>query len=157
MSRKRAAGRGVAFGDFDNDGDLDILIVDVNRPPALLRNDTDGGYHWLKVLLRGTKSNRSALGATVIAAYGGRKQAQTVLAQSSYLSVNDRRLHFGLGQATAADLEIRWPSGAVERVGNVAADLLVVIQEGAGVIRSERFAAAGKSKEPGRPAEAGRP
>jgi len=131
--------RGVAFGDFDNDGDIDILIVNQNEPPSLLRNDVSGGHHWLKVLLVGTASNRSAIGAQVVATYGDRRQAQAVLAQSSYLSANDRRLHFGLGPATAASLEIRWPNGASEKVADVAADQLVVIREGSGVIRSERF------------------
>jgi hypothetical protein len=131
--------RGVAFGDFDNDGDVDILIVNMNEPPSLLRNDMSGEHHWLKVLLVGTASNRSAIGAQVVAAYGERRQAQAVLAQSSYLSANDRRLHFGLGAATSADLEIRWPNGGQERVANVAADQLVVIREGSGVVRRERF------------------
>jgi hypothetical protein len=128
--------RGAAFGDFDNDGDIDILIVNLNEPPSLLRNDTAGGGHWLKVLLEGTKSNRSAIGAQVVATYGEMKQAQAVLAQSSYLSVNDRRLHFGLGAATTADLEILWPSGARESIAKVAADQLVVIREGSGIVRS---------------------
>jgi hypothetical protein len=131
--------RGVAFGDFDNDGDLDILIMNMNEPPSLLRNDLSGSNHWLKVLLEGTKSNRSAIGAQVTAVYGGRRQAQAVLGQSSYLSVNDRRLHFGLGAATAADLEIRWPNGATEKVAGVAADQLVVVREGAGVARAEKW------------------
>ena len=131
--------RGVAFGDFDNDGDIDILIVNLNEPPSLLRNDLSGTNHWLKVLLVGVASNRSAIGAQVVAAYGGRKQAQAVLAQSSYLSVHDRRLHFGLGPATAASLEIRWPNGAVERIAEVAAGQLVVIREGSGVVRRERW------------------
>jgi hypothetical protein len=131
--------RGVAFGDFDNDGDIDILVVNQNEPPSLLRNDATGGHHWLKVLLIGSRSNRSAIGAQVIAEYGGRKQAAAVLAQSSYLSVNDRRLHFGLGAAVSASLEIRWPNGEVERVPDVQADRLVVIREGAGVVRSEKF------------------
>ena len=131
--------RGVAFGDFDNDGDLDILIMNMNEPPSLLRNDVTGGGHWLKVLLIGTTSNRSAIGAQVAAEYGGRRQVQAVLAQSSYLSVNDRRLHFGLGSAAAANLEIRWPNGGQEKVAGLAADQLVVIREGAGVIRKERF------------------
>jgi hypothetical protein len=131
--------RGVAFGDFDNDGDLDILIVNMNEPPSLLRNDVSGGNHWLKVLLVGTNSNRSAIGAQVTAVYGGRRQAQAVMGQSSYLSVNDRRLHFGLGSATAADLEIRWPSGATEKVAGVAADQLVVVREGSGVARAEKL------------------
>jgi enediyne biosynthesis protein E4 len=79
----------------------------------------------------------------VVASYGGRRQARAVLAQSSYLSVNDRRLHFGLGSATSADLEIRWPSGGVEKIAGVMADRLVTIQEGAGVVRSERLKPAG--------------
>jgi hypothetical protein len=131
--------RGAAFGDFDNDGDVDILIVNMNEPPSLLRNDMSGGGHWLKVLLIGTVSNRSAIGAQVVATYGERKQAQAVLAQSSYLSVNDRRLHFGLGAATAANLEIHWPNGGRESVANVAAGQLVVIREGSGIIRFERW------------------
>jgi hypothetical protein len=131
--------RGGAFGDFDNDGDIDILIVNLNEPPSLLRNDVTGGNHWLKVLLVGVNSNRSAIGARVIASYGGHKQAQSVMAQSSYLSVSDRRLHFGLGQATSADLEIHWPNGAQEKVSAVAAHRLVVIQEGAGIVRSQSW------------------
>jgi len=131
--------RGVAFGDFDNDGDIDLLIVNMNEAPSLLRNDVTGNNHWLKVLLNGTVSNRSAIGAQVTATYGGRRQVQSVLAQSSYLSVNDRRLHYGLGEATSADLDIMWPNGASEQIKNVEADQLVVIREGAGVIRTERF------------------
>ena len=129
----------MAFGDFDNDGDIDILIMNMNEPPSLLRNDMSGANHWLKVLLVGTESNRSAIGAQVVAAYGERRQAQAVLAQSSYLSVNDRRLHFGLGPATSANLEIRWPNGGRENVPDVAADQLVVIREGSGIIRVDRF------------------
>jgi len=102
--------RGAAFGDFDNDGDIDILIMNMNEPPSLLRNDCDRSNDWLKVLLEGVESNRSAIGATVVVSYGDRRQAQAVLAQSSYLSVNDRRLHFGLGSQEKADIEIRWPS-----------------------------------------------
>jgi hypothetical protein len=131
--------RGVAFGDFDNDGDLDILIMNMNEPPSLLRNDVSGGGRWLKVLLQGTTSNRSAIGAQVVVTYGDRKQAQAVMAQSSYLSVNDRRLHFGLGPAASATVEIRWPNGAQEKIGDVAADQLIVVREGSGVIRSERY------------------
>ena len=135
--------RGVAFGDFDNDGDVDILIVNVNEPPSLLRNDVSGADHWLKVLLSGTASNRSAIGAQVVVTYGERKQAQAVLAQSSYLSVNDRRLHFGLGSAATASVEVRWPNGGHETIAEVAADQLVVIKEGSGVVRTERFGRGG--------------
>ncbi|MFN7993434.1 MAG: CRTAC1 family protein [Bryobacteraceae bacterium] len=136
------ASRGVAFGDFDNDGDVDILIMNQNEPPSLLRNDMSGADHWLKVKLVGVQSNRSAIGATVIATYGTKKQAQAVLGQSSYLSVSDRRLHFGLGQAATADLEIRWPNGRRELVGHVAADRLVTIKEGSGIVATDVFSAA---------------
>src|SRR4029077_20181867 len=84
--------RGAAFGDFDNDGDMDVLIMNMNEPPSLFRNDVSGSNHWLKVLLVGGESNRSAIGAQVVATYGGRKQVQAVMAQSSYLSANDRRM-----------------------------------------------------------------
>jgi enediyne biosynthesis protein E4 len=91
------------------------------------------------VLLIGSTSNRSAIGARVIANYDGQKQAQSVMAQSSYLSVNDRRLHYGLGRAESADLEIWWPSGRQEKIASVAADQLVVIREGSGVVRADNF------------------
>jgi len=131
--------RGCAFGDFDNDGDVDILVMNMNEPPSLLRNDVSGNGHWLKVLLIGVQSNRSAIGARVVARYGNRTQAQEVTAQSSFYSANDRRLHFGLGAATAADVTIRWPNGDEERVPNVEADQLVVIREGAGILRRQKF------------------
>lgn len=131
--------RGAIFGDFDNDGDVDVLIVNLNEPPSLLRNDVKGGNHWLKVRLEGVASNRSAIGATVVAVYGGKRQAKAVLAQSSYLSANDRRLHFGLGAETKADLEIVWPNGTREKIAGVAADRLVVIREGSGIVGSQMF------------------
>ena len=131
--------RGCAFGDFDNDGDVDVLVLNMNEPPSLLRNDVSGGGHWLKVLLVGVTSNRSAIGARVVARYGERSQVQEVQAQSSFYSTNDRRLHFGLGAAASAELTIRWPSGAVERIANVDADQLVVVREGKGIERRQRF------------------
>jgi hypothetical protein len=132
------ASRGCAFGDFDNDGDIDALIVNLNEPPSLLRNDASASNHWLKIKLVGTKSNRSAIGATVVANYGGKRQAQAVTSQSSFYSANDLRLHFGLGAAESADLEVRWPSGAREAFTSVAADRLVAIEEGKG-LRSTRL------------------
>jgi len=131
--------RGCAFGDFDNDGDVDVLVMNMNEPPSLLRNDVSGGGHWLKVLLVGVKSNRSAIGARVVARYAGRSQAQEVTAQSSFYSANDRRLHFGLGAATSADLMIRWPNGTTEKVPAVKADQLVVIREGEGMVRQQKL------------------
>ena len=126
--------RGCAFGDFDNDGDLDILIVNLNEPPSLLRNDLQGASHWLKLKLVGTKSNRSAIGARVVVRYGKKTQAQEVLSQSSFYSVNDTRLHFGLGPEKSADLSIRWPSGLHEELKGIAADQLIVVKEGAGIV-----------------------
>jgi hypothetical protein len=114
--------RGCAFGDFDNDGDLDILILNMNAAPSLLRNDLKGTHHWLKVKLVGTKSNRSAM------------------SQSSYFSCNDSRLHFGLGQATTADLTIHWPSGLVEKYPGVKCDQLITIREAHGVIPNAGWA-----------------
>ncbi len=134
------ASRGAAFGDFDNDGDVDVLVVNLNEPPSLLRNDVTGSNRWLKVKLIGTKSNRSAIGATVIASYGGKRQAQPVTSQSSFYSANDLRLHFGLGAAEFADLEVRWPSGARESFTKVQANRLVTIQEGKGIVSSRSLA-----------------
>jgi hypothetical protein len=131
--------RGCAFGDFDNDGDMDVLIFNMNEPPSLLRNDVSGSGHWLKVLLQGVKSNRSAIGSRVTARYGGRVQTQEVTAQSSFYSVNDRRLHFGLGAAESADLTVRWTNGLVETYPKVAADQLIAIREGGGIVRRESF------------------
>ncbi len=104
-----------AFGDFDNDGDIDVLVVNLNEPPSLLRNDVSGGANWLKVKLVGVKSNRSAIGGRVTARYGSKKQAQEILSQSCFYSASDLRLHFGLGAEDHASLEIRWPNGAREQ------------------------------------------
>ena len=131
--------RGCAFGDFDNDGDVDILIVNLNQPPSLLRNDLAGRANWLKVKLTGVDSNRSAIGATVIASYGGRRQAQAVLSQSSFHSANDSRLHFGLGEASSADLEVRWPTGKTEAYPGVKANALIRIEEGTGIVGREQW------------------
>jgi hypothetical protein len=129
--------RGCAFGDFDNDGDLDLLIVNLNEPPSLLRNDVKGENRWLKLKLKGTKSNRSAIGARALVRYGGRQQLQEVLGQAGFLSVNDRRLHFGLGAESTADVEVRWPSGILQSFKGVASNRLVTIDETRGIVDSQ--------------------
>jgi hypothetical protein len=128
--------RGCAFGDFDNDGDVDMVVVNLNEPPSLLRNDLAGNANWLKVFLVGTKSNRSAIGSTVTVRYGGKVQAQAVMAQSSFYSVNDRRLHFGLGSNTHADIQIHWTNGLIEHYPGVAANQLMTAKEGKGMSQS---------------------
>jgi hypothetical protein len=126
--------RGCAFGDFDNDGDVDIVIVNLNEAPSLLRNDVSGTNSWLKVKLIGTKSNRSAIGARVTVNAGKALQTQEVMSQSSFLSASDFRLHFGLGDAKSGEVRVRWPSGTWQDIGSVAANQLVTIKEGTGVV-----------------------
>lgn len=126
--------RGCAFGDFDNDGDLDILVLNMNEPPSLLRNDLKGKQNWIKIKLEGVKSNRSAIGARVLVHYGGKTQAQALLSQSSFYSCNDPRLHFGLGASRTVDVEIYWPSGLHEQLKNIAPGQLVTFREGTGIV-----------------------
>ena len=127
--------RGAAFGDFDNDGDVDILVFNMNEPPSLLRNDLRGGRGWIAVKLEGTRSDRAALGATVRVTANGRTQARAALSQASYYSHDDLRLHFGLGDATRADaIEVHWPGGSVETVRDVPGRRVVTIREGAGIV-----------------------
>jgi hypothetical protein len=133
--------RGCAFGDFDNDGDVDVLVMNMNEPPSLLRNEYNterrrGPNNWLALKLTGTKSNRSAIGARVTVAVGARVQTQEVTSQSSYYSHNDQRLHFGMGPSLKADrIDIRWPTGKVETINDVAVNQVVKIKEGAGVVK----------------------
>jgi len=129
--------RGCAFGDFDNDGDVDILIVNLNEPPSLLRNDLRAKHNWIKVKLEGVKSNRSAIGARVLVRYGGKVQAQAVLSQASFYSGNDPRLHFGLGIFDSVDIEVFWPNGLHEKFKAVGTNQLVTLREGAGIVPSK--------------------
>ena len=129
--------RGCAFGDFDNDGDLDVLIVNMNEPPSLLRNDMKAKRNWVKVKLEGVKSNRSAIGARVVARYGGKAQVQAVLSQSSFYSCNDSRLHFGLGSLNFVDLDIYWPNGLHEQYKKIAANQLITMREGSGIVSNK--------------------
>jgi enediyne biosynthesis protein E4 len=128
--------RGCAFGDFDNDGDLDILVINLNEPPSLLRNDVTGNNSWLKVKLVGTKSNRSAIGARVVVTTQDSMQTQEVQSQSSFLSCNDPRLHFGLGTAKSAEVKIRWPNGDWETLPTVGLNKLITVKEGTGIVPS---------------------
>jgi enediyne biosynthesis protein E4 len=122
--------RGAAFGDYDNDGFIEVLINNQNEPPSLLRHGSRRPNHWILLKLVGTRSNRSALGAKVGLTAAGHTQTDEVRAGGSYLSQNDLRLHFGLGPAERVDrIEIEWPSGARQTLSGVAADRVVTIEE----------------------------
>ena len=125
------ASRGAAFGDYDEDGDIDVIVNDLGGPPMLLRND--GGNragHWIILRLVGTKSNRNAVGARVTLKAGGLTQVDEVRSGDSYLSHSDWRLHFGLGAATQVDeVIIRWPTGEIEKHTKLPADRVMTLTE----------------------------
>jgi hypothetical protein len=130
------ASRGCAFGDFDNDGDIDVVINPVNDFPVLLRTDSATNNNWISIKLIGAKSNRNGVGARIKVIADGRTQIGEVRSGGSYYSQNDMRVHFGLGKATKAQtIEARWPSGAVDTLNDVAAGQVVFIKEGSGQIK----------------------
>jgi hypothetical protein len=141
-----AACRGCAFGDFDNDGDIDVVVNTVNDYPQLLRCDSKLANNWIKVRTIGTKSNRSGIGArlTCVTRVPGeskpQRQIDEVRSGGSYISQNDLRVHFGLGKAEQVDLlEIRWPSGQVDTIKDVKVNQQLFVKEGEGVIRTMQF------------------
>jgi len=132
--------RGLAAGDVDNDGDLDLLVTNNGQSADLLRNDRTGG-HALLVRTIGTESNRDGIGAVVRVTAGGRTQVREVRAGSSYLGQHDPRVHVGLGRATSADrVEVQWPSGRLDVLRDVAAGQIVTIREGSGLAGRTPFA-----------------
>lgn len=124
-------GRGAAFGDYDNDGDVDIFVVNNGESGQLLRNDGGNQHHWLEVRLTGTKSNRSAIGAKVSVITAEARQVQQVGSQGPYCSQNSPVQHFGIGTQTHVDsLIITWPSGSRQHFANLPADQILIIEEG---------------------------
>ncbi len=128
-----AAARGAAFGDFDDDGDVDVLVNNVHAPPDLFRLESDPLRHWIAFRLRGTRSARDAIGARVRLLAGGVERVEEVRGGGSYLSQNDLRVNFGLGELTRVErVEVRWPTGALEAWNEPAIDRTHVLTEGAG-------------------------
>jgi hypothetical protein len=138
--------RGAAFGDFDNDGDIDVVVNTVNDYPQLLRCDSKLANNWIKIRTIGTKSNRSGIGSRLVCVThlpeGAKphRQIDEVRSGGGYFSQNDLRVHFGLGKAEKVDLlEIRWPSGQVDTLKDVKANQVVFVKEGEGIMRTMQF------------------
>jgi hypothetical protein len=132
--------RGVAFGDLNNDGSVDMVVFNVGAPPSLFLNETRNSNHRVLFKLSGTKSNRGAVGARITLTSASRSQIEEIKAGSSYLSTNDPRLHFGLGSDSVIDkVEIRWPNGSVDVLKNLAADAIYSIVEGQGIAGTIRL------------------
>jgi len=135
---ERFSSRGAAFGDYDNDGDIDALVLNMNDRPSLLRNDGGNQKNWIKIKLIGTKANRTAIGARVRVTTGTHIQMDEVHSGSSVMSQCDLRLHFGLGKSQTVDLlEVKWPTTQkIERFRQVKANQILTIREGSGIIES---------------------
>jgi len=132
--------RGAAFGDIANNGNVDVVVLNVGEPPSLLLTNSRTQNHRVLFHLVGTKSNRAAIGARVTIHAGSLTQFDEVRGGGSYLSQNDLRMHFGLGSATKMEsVEIRWPSGKIEALKDVPADKIYTIVEGAGIQNSASF------------------
>jgi hypothetical protein len=138
--RRPRSGRGVAVADYDNDGDPDVLLLSAAEPPVLLRNDGGNRRHWLGVRLVGTRSGPDAIGARVSVAAAGRTIVRSRVGGASYLTASDPRLLFGLGASRRADaVEVRWPSGRVDRFENLAGDRYVTLTEGSSEVTPSKM------------------
>jgi len=138
--REENLARGCAFGDFDNDGDVDVIINNLDGPPTLLRNDGGNKNNWIMIKCIGTRSNRSGIGTRVKVTSIDHSQIAEVMSGSSYYSQNDLRLHFGLAKATkVSGIEISWPSGLKESFKDVGANQLLIVQETKGIIEGRKF------------------
>jgi enediyne biosynthesis protein E4 len=138
--KQNRVSRGLAIGDLFNDGNIDMVVSDLDGSPMILRNHGVPGRHWVSFELAGTKSNRLAIGARVKIVSGGMTQTDEIHSGGSYLSQNDLRVHFGLGSASTIDsVEIRWPSGNIEKLANLSADQYYAVREEHGIVRHEEI------------------
>jgi enediyne biosynthesis protein E4 len=130
-----SSSRGLAIGDFWNDGKLSVVVSNMNAPPSLLINQVKNGNHWVAIKTEGVKSNRDGLGARIRVKVGARVLVDEVRSGSSYISNNDRRVHFGLGSVAQIDwIEIHWPSGLTETFEKPGVDRVLALKEGAGKV-----------------------
>lgn len=133
--RQTRSSRGAAFGDYDDDGDIDVVVMNMADQVSLLRNDLPRQSNWIRLSVRGTRSNRAAIGSLVTIEAGGSRQSRPVMSQSSYVSHNDLRVHFGLGDSERVDaIRVRWPSGEEEEFPGAAAGATWLLAEGSGEI-----------------------
>jgi len=145
--KERRVSRGLAVGDLFNDGNMDVVISDLDGSPMILRNRGVAGRHWVSFELAGTKSNRLALNARIKIVGGGVTQTDEIHSGGSYLSQNDLRVHFGLGAAKRIDsVEIHWPSGKTETLSDLASDQFYSVLEGQGIVPAERIRPAAVKK-----------
>ena len=137
---EKFSSRGCAFGDYDNDGDIDVLVLNMNDPPSLLRNDGGNKNNWIKLKLTGTKCNRTAIGARVYVTTGKHRQMDEVHCGTSVMSQSDLRLHFGIGQAKVVDMiQVKWPTTQkIETFHNIPANHILTIREGSGIVKTDK-------------------
>ncbi len=138
LGQKRSS-RGLGVGDLFNDGQMDVVVEDIDGPPMILRNHGVAARHWVSFELAGTKSNRLAIGARIKLTAAGVVQTDQIRSGGSYLSQSDFRVHFGLGAATRIDsVEIRWPSGVMDVLKNLEADTFYAVLEGKGIVPAQQ-------------------
>src|SRR5437763_3825959 len=142
---EQRVGRCVAFGDIDNDGDIDLVINDLDAPPQLLRNDGGNAQNAVLIKTVGSKSNRDGIGARVKVVAGALTQLDEVRSGGSYISQSDLRLHFGLEKRTKIDLiEVRWPSGTVDKITGAGVNRILIVKEGQGLVEQKEFKGAAR-------------
>jgi hypothetical protein len=138
--KQRRVYRGLAVGDLFNDGQVDVVVGDLDGAPVILKNHGVPGHHWVSFELAGVKSNRLAIGARLTIVAGGITQTEEIHSGGSYLSQNDLRVHFGLGTADKIDsLEIRWPGGPTEILKGLAVDRFYAVLEGKGIVSPDEI------------------